>query len=53
MGTNPTPNPPTHLLNYQTEPPPDFKIRVMEAGDVEKVATICMEAFDAQNKLTK
>jgi hypothetical protein len=34
-------------------PPDGFSTRVMEEGEIEKVATLCMEAFDAQNRLTK
>jgi hypothetical protein len=34
-------------------PPDGFLTRVMVEEDIEEVATLCKEAFDAQNKLTK
>ncbi|KAM3569135.1 hypothetical protein VYU27_008754, partial [Nannochloropsis oceanica] len=40
------------LRRQPTLPPDGFSTRVMKEEEIEKVATLCMEAFDAQNELT-
>ncbi|TFJ82386.1 hypothetical protein NSK_006297 [Nannochloropsis salina CCMP1776] len=49
MGKNSSPG---ALRRQATLPPDGFLTRVMVEEDIEEVATLCKEAFDAQNKLT-